>query len=567
MLRMGLVLVVLTIAMDPFSQQLLQLRQRMEWTKGDNPSVENTEKSAKLFWSWSYEREAGNPSDAISLAGHTPPNTPVTFPQIDLSMEAAIINALGQSDDSSVQRSLAVCPTGNCTWPTIRTLGVCSRCNNLTSQLQRVDGFAGFFRTMLNGTLRSNDKMENATAYMLLRGHFLPNIDGCVAARLHGCTPRSALVPDLPYDLTAFSTADWNKSITLRDVNTLITSMSAIYIDREAVRRQQEEEKDAEDQSKKKWPSTPVAALECGLYFCVKEITEARMEQNELFETVKEAEHWSPVHTAAEIRLSEPSEGFYTLEYNRSNTDADNENHKLVINSTAPEGETESWEVTADTYQAMSHFFNETFTRRWDKQSIEADLLEIAKKIDNNIEHMFNAAIMGESYLLPKRLDAIWNSSLPLERELEMKFERMATGMTNDMRRQVSSGSRAYTSGRIGVFEIAYSVGWPWFALHTAIIGGSAIFCVTTMAVSRSVPVWKSHSLATMSQSATIVDFGPEAKSLVELENRAKNVQVSLAGGEKGQLLRRRDDSSTRDDASSREENVGVSTGVPSLSQ
>lgn len=553
---MGLAVVVLTIAMDPFSQQLLQLRQHMKWTEGDDESVENIEKSAKIFWSWTYEREVAGMSEFLSFSGRVDDEAPLATPQIDLSMEAAILNALSRSQDPLERQSLAVCPTGNCTWPTFSTLGVCHRCSNLTSQLQRVDGFDVFFRKMWSNY--AEDTIGNATAYVLPKGHLLANVDGCRFEN-KSCAVGSTNDTYMPYYLTAYNTGDWKKTITLQDVNTLITSMSVIYVDEEALRMLQNEGQHDEDVSKGEWPDTPVAAWECGLYFCVKEINKARMERNELFEAVTEAKDWRRVHRQNEWTGS--GGGFPTLEYNPNNTGWGTTTYgQLEIKRSEAE---QTYGLRRDAYQAISYFFNQTFRRTWGYG--DADLLGVAKKLDPNIEHMFNGAVIGKLFLLPKRLDAIWNA--PSSVELEGKFDRIATSMTNVIRSQGSFRAGRYTFGHTGVFEIAYSVVWPWFALHATIIGGSVLFCVTTMVMSRSVPVWKSHSLATMSQGPTVIDFGPEAKSLVELENRAKSFQVSLAGGEKGQLLCKQDDSSTRDDASSREENVGVSTGVSSLSQ
>lgn len=98
-------------------------------------------------------------------------------------------------------------------------------------------------------------------------------------------------------------------------------------------------------------------------------------------------------------------------------------------------------------------------------------------------------------------------------------------------------------------------------SLHGILILGSVFFCVGTIVQSRNVPIWKSHSLATMSQGHTIIDFGPEAKSVEELEKRAESIEVSLATDEKSQLLRWRHDSTpAQDENTSRQVDEGAIT-------
>ena len=56
-------------------------------------------------------------------------------------MEAAIIAGAFSSPQSNFSLVPFSCPTGNCTWPTIPTLGICNQCENVTSQLisERMD--------------------------------------------------------------------------------------------------------------------------------------------------------------------------------------------------------------------------------------------------------------------------------------------------------------------------------------------------------------------------------------------------------------------------------------------
>lgn len=58
------------------------------------------------------------------------PPLPIAVDGVDWEMEGAVANGLWGlrlSDPIS-------CPTGNCTWPTFSTLGICSSCANVTDE-------------------------------------------------------------------------------------------------------------------------------------------------------------------------------------------------------------------------------------------------------------------------------------------------------------------------------------------------------------------------------------------------------------------------------------------------
>ena len=147
-------------------------------------------------------------------------------------MESAVSFGLNRPDTLVAQQTKYQCPSGNCTWDTFQSLAVCSACNDLTHRLTRGD-----FR--LNNTdCRGIPYTCNGTEYRLPNGLTLKNLDGYRAAVL----------------LTDFGTDNESYSISFGSKDTLIWSMPMIRIvDPEAL-----------------WPSSPVTAAECGLWYCVK---------------------------------------------------------------------------------------------------------------------------------------------------------------------------------------------------------------------------------------------------------------------------------------------------------
>lgn len=68
---------------------------------------------------------------------------------VDLSMKAAIYNgvfAIGNDADKNIQYS---CSTGNCTWPEFSSLAVCSKCENITSLVEKACNDSGCYMLSL----------------------------------------------------------------------------------------------------------------------------------------------------------------------------------------------------------------------------------------------------------------------------------------------------------------------------------------------------------------------------------------------------------------------------------
>lgn len=68
---------------------------------------------------------------------------------VDLSMKAAVYDgvfAIGNHADRNIQYN---CPTGNCTWPVFSTLAVCSRCEDITSLVEKTCNNTGCYMLSL----------------------------------------------------------------------------------------------------------------------------------------------------------------------------------------------------------------------------------------------------------------------------------------------------------------------------------------------------------------------------------------------------------------------------------
>lgn len=122
---LGAIISILILLFDPFLQQVVIYPSRLV----------PAEKPAVIVRSERYEARSYEDLPLPSV--------------VDLSMKAAVYNgvfAIGNDADRNIQHD---CPTGNCTWPEFSSLAVCSRCDNITSLVEKSCNDSGCYMLSL----------------------------------------------------------------------------------------------------------------------------------------------------------------------------------------------------------------------------------------------------------------------------------------------------------------------------------------------------------------------------------------------------------------------------------
>lgn len=508
---MGLVTTILTFTADPFSQQLLQLVQRIEYV--------DELKGARATSPRSIMYDLGR-SDA------------------DLSMQTAILNGMSQPKTIVKQHADVVCPTGNCSWDPFYTLGVCHLCNNLTSRLERINAFGDFFDHIYAKHFNRVIGF-NATALTLPNGHFIANRNDCDVGRAK-CVPIGSTSTDT-VAMTSYATCDRSKTNAFQDMDTLLWSMSVIYFD--DINRQKWNHSHRDDWNL--WPDSSVQAMECAAYYCIKVMKNAvigNIIQEDATELRGASRVYQELHPLDTKRYRQTD----SLERLDDNDNGTILQLPLLIHYTNSSGANATYGLQPKAYVPISSFFQDMMRRNWRNGT---KVLQIVKKHIPMIEEMYNGQVTVDRGASPVSLARMWNKNFTTN--IEEVFENLAISMTNDLRRSGQTQPRSRGDlkpfsdfgeghsrhelvggpemGKIGLLVVVHTVSWYWMSLHGVILLGSVIFCAGTIILSREVPIWKSHSLATMSQGSTIVDFGSEVKTVRELENVAKSIEVSLS--------------------------------------
>ncbi|KAI1391418.1 uncharacterized protein F4822DRAFT_185300 [Hypoxylon trugodes] len=99
------VVVIAALLIDPFMQLVFSF-----------PSLSRPEPGVHGFFNHTYIYDTTN----------------LLLTSLDAQMKSAILKAASEQPPPPA----AACPTGNCTWPPITTLGTCARCTNVTQQIK-----------------------------------------------------------------------------------------------------------------------------------------------------------------------------------------------------------------------------------------------------------------------------------------------------------------------------------------------------------------------------------------------------------------------------------------------
>lgn len=523
-------IVLLALALDPLSQQLLQVDQVVDYVghlKDDS--------AAKTPSTTNYD--LGD----IPIRGTTDPDK--SYPDveagasgIDTSMETAILSAMGraQSAENLKQQLALQCPTGNCTWSDFLSLGVCHKCHDLTKDVTDLER-----PLLVNSSSSSGQSKKNATAKTLPNGHVLLNIDGYQFT--------GADIPWADYRFsddallsTTFGTGDPNMTNSMKDINTMIWSMSSISIDPDKTPRNNTAGSvagDGSDHATTYWPKVPVSAQECALYYCVKSF-ETRVEQGRIHETIKERtdairdpESWqmrpSPPH---DISLQD------TLDFYKGPPSMVGMTNLTLY---FPDDDSKPrFHIGGNSVWSINVYFHEMFSYRTLEYS---DRMKFIKGKVGKDAVGYNGQI---SFFKPMpKLFSSLNSTD--DRDISAMFEKLSISMTNDMRENwgltgkvegaiehVSDERGGPVVGLVGISNTIYRTQWPWIVYHGALCIGALVFCLLTINASRRraspVPAWKTSALAATSQLPAASDILDGVLTVEGMEKKARDVEVRL---------------------------------------
>jgi len=341
------------------------------------------------------------------------------------------------------------------------------------------------------------ENRPNSTGYSLPNGLFLNNRD-------KGAGDGEGMVY-----MTMLGTANTSNTVAMGHIDTLIWSQSIIKVD-------------GTRESTRKWPNYEVHSSECALYYCVRNYT-AVVRNATLVETSSVLEDqqrvpgsWAvndtQVKGLAEVVVQ--SLTFHPVESRIQRTDLQLAN-----------GEVETgWNVSQQAVNGIGAFMQKTFAA-----CLRRDTENCTQVLDSWVPvNGFLVAGSNEQYE-PSIAKVLWDS-----KDINGTFENIAMSMSNAIRNGADNAKTK--DGLLGIPTTVYAVDWRWISLHGIVeLASLAFLFLTILATLREkngrVPVWKSSELAVLSRGHIVGESLRGARTIDELEEKAKAVSVVMVNG------------------------------------
>ncbi|KAI7776816.1 hypothetical protein LA080_004410 [Diaporthe eres] len=446
-LRLGTLVVLLSIAADPLTQQLIQYKQSMVYAKDVNTTVNRAGRFAKGKEVHSGECSGFILSEVNRQLPQMPEDVKLTLQDkdlplqdsfmvdADLSIQSAILYGLEQPMQNVAQQATFSCPTGNCSWPSFESLAVCNRCTDLRSSLNRITTHGSgpwVSRNSVNGNIVINN---NSTVFRLPNGHYLENVNswkyGMNSAHFdmqHGMM------------MTTLGTANTSETISTKDIDTLIWSMSMIRVEPDLTN------------SSEVWPNLLLSAMECALFYCANNY-ETTVSNGALRETSRQVADFTREETSWQPNVYDPGSlrplmNSIAFQDNISIVRTD-----LLLLSPVTGNR---FNISQAAVDSISHYYQSTF----------ASELYFSRYSDSK----FNGYYKNSSQIQfkPVTIQALFSS-----KDLDATFTALAVSMSNAIRTgadEVFDGLSISVTGLKGDTITCYRIVWPWISLYCFIV-------------------------------------------------------------------------------------------------
>lgn len=454
----GTIVVILSVAIDPFVQLTVGKRNALVYENYASTQIVRAQRYSKGVYT-PLIGQLGNIEmmpvtqylmdvlTSLTVNGTDGNTYYKTTADADFGMKSAVQYGISQPDALVTQQTNQTCPSANCTWAAFQSLAVCSACTDLTDQLHRgvsdqaapLDLFLGS-----SGSYASSNTEPN-TEYRLPNG-----------LRLNNQEDKSSTTW-----MTGYGTGKESQSMSFSSKSTLIWSMAMIKV----------------QDPQAKWPSSPVTALECGLWYCVNEYSPL-VEKGILIENSAPAlSTRSP--TSWQISPNQPS---FTVPQKLKNPPPNTLNYyddsASLLRSDLELGAGFNMSQTA--VYGISKAMNETF---WTKPDVNKGV---------QVPRFINAYVLNRDALTysPTVMQILYNSS-----DLNATFSALAKSMTNSIR--ANSDAKLVQIGKAGSYNALIQVRWPYLILPAllTLAGGVFLIIVIHHTHAAGIAVWCSNAM------------------------------------------------------------------------
>lgn len=529
----GALIAVLMVAVDPFFQALLQYTDCQK-SLGEKATVarSNYFDSASLY---------DYPELLEEIQGQETWSRYYLIRQLPVSAQFAL-TAAASSHANSVQ---PYCTTGNCTFESFSTVGYCSTCEDVSSQLKfsnevkSNDGKAVSYSctsvlpTGSNITFNTDDEHPS-----MFRGLFRGSTDlDSSWFELSDEQVSNSTVFEFIAGKNFWSAGVWSEVGSDPTTGDQITSCSDITYDAE-----------------NEWSCRGYGAARCTIFPCIRQY-EVAVSAGVVLETMMRHTPFETLRNVSSVRgWNEP-----VLLVNTSCLSPEERSNFMHEGYSI----TQSW-IRYNSPLNVTRFDSHNPDSIWHNTGAEypasmdargciymfGPYLDLSLQMFFDKSNLFDGIVAGagtscedvyrclDSFSGPIELQGLYNSSKVSFAGINQTFENIATGFTNYMRQNGNANYSAPAEGIVWHYATCLNVNWHWVALPASLVALTSLVLLplTVLFTARAeVPVWKAHPLPFILRGPFVDEdslpdeHGPRnAHSVNSLESMVREVSVRL---------------------------------------
>ncbi|KAF2971253.1 hypothetical protein GQX73_g2339 [Xylaria multiplex] len=312
--------------------------------------------------------------------------------------------------------------------------------------------------------------------------------------------------------MTTFGTGNASQTLRMKQLNTLIWSMSIIRAANST-------------HSSVIWPDVPIHATECALFYCINKYHNV-VQNGDLIQEITPVESlrsplsWQPENDIG-VAISDPTrassiefDDYYSY-YTRSDL-------HLVSSETG-----HAFNISQNAVNGISSYFQQNFAT----DTTNFPLNDSDSDIDDAGQLNGAYFTLGSELSIPGVLQVFFNSE-----NLSSTFAGLATSMSNTLRDFAddieSDGIGKMQTGKTQVVAVLYTIQWPWITIHGVVIAAGWVFLVTTIRINQRYgqgrEAFKSNALAVLSRGSIVYHTIGKTQSMSQMERIARNTEVCL---------------------------------------
>jgi hypothetical protein len=397
---------------------------------------------------------------------------------LDPPMQAALYEGVYNSFSSITP----TCPTGNCTFPHYRTVGMCSGCNDISNTINTTCGaptYAGASFVPCNWTLPSGLNLNMS----------------------EGVVMRMATV----VDTTALA------------VSEIITFTELLDYDRNHL----------VDITEGTGPSSDVMALQCSLYPCVRtyDMVDMQNQNTEVLLDTSEMAQQNNFNVSSFVTTKQPV-GDYMVPYIGAPVPCLLDGTYYDATSFTEHSETNTWPVTgllpnnATAYLPSSCVF------------MYGSTLGLEDYLPTFLEGSVTQA-SEVSFADPAWMMQLYNNGNASLQTINATWTAIADSMTMRIRKSGDPSNSEPAAGVVMQTDTCVSVQWLWLIFPAALLLLTLVFLLATMALSikyRNRHIWKGSPLALLFHGIDqeLSDRYRLVDQLDEMEEKAEHTVVQI---------------------------------------